>query len=63
VFHPLEIFSWLDGQVELVRFDYVDDGGKLHKDIDLKKERISVRYGCGIYTFKKANITNVITSG
>jgi hypothetical protein len=57
VFHPKDILSWPTNghKIRLVRFDYVDDDGKLHQQIDLKNEIINVQYGCGIYTFRKIN--------
>lgn len=56
VFDPLEIFNWITpaDQLSLLRFDYVDDRGDLHKQVDLQSDRPDVSYGCGIYTFKKA---------
>lgn len=53
VFHPKDIFTWAPNQLTLDRFDYVDDLGDLHKNIDLLKFDPVVTYGCGIYTFKK----------
>lgn len=53
VFHPRDILNWSSGQIDLVRFDFVDDYGNLHKKVDLLSESISVNYGCGIYTFRK----------
>jgi hypothetical protein len=56
VFHPQEILKWVlpaDG-LHLERFDYVDDAGKLHQNIDLASGNLNLRYGCGIYTFKKS---------
>ena len=53
VFHPKDIFTWAPNQLTLERFDYVDDLGDLHKNIDLLKFDPVVTYGCGIYTFKK----------
>ena len=55
VFHPRAIFAWIEdsGALRLVRFDYVDDDGNLHRGADLMHERIDVVYGCGIYTFEK----------
>ena len=54
VFHPKDIFNWIeDESLKLERFDYVDDDGDLHLDIDIEAENINVFYGCGIYTFKK----------
>lgn len=54
-FHPKDIFNWPEAQrsIELKRFDYVDDLGNLHQNINLEKENIEVFFGCGIYTFKK----------
>lgn len=55
VFHPKDIFNWTndDSIVKLERFDYVDDYGRLNKNIDLFDQNIDVIFGCGIYTFKK----------
>jgi len=53
VFHPLDIFKWSPIPLDFVRFDYVDDVGDLHTDIDLINEIPEVNYGCGIYTVKK----------
>jgi len=55
VFHPKDIFSWETGPKQLVlqRFDYVDDSGNLHQQVDLETTPLHVKYGCGIYTFKK----------
>lgn len=55
VFHQKDIFTWSDqdNKPDLIRFDYVDDEGSLHQDVDLKSENLDVAYGCGIYTFRK----------
>ena len=55
VFHPKDIFTWsdLDNKLDLIRFDYVDDEGSLHQNVDLNSEELDVAYGCGIYTFRK----------
>jgi len=55
VFHPRDIFSWPNPQhqLDLVRFDYVDDNGDLHRNADVKNAAPDVEYGCGIYTFRK----------
>lgn len=55
VFHPKDIFTWVDrdNMPDLVRFDYVDDEGNLHQDVDVKSQNLDVTYGCGIYTFRK----------
>ena len=54
-FDPLDIFNWPNdiNQIELIRFDYVDDYGNLHRNVDLMNTTINVLFGCGIYTFKK----------
>lgn len=54
VFHPQDILHWeASKSLELIRFDYVDDSGDLHKNINLLDEMIDVGLGCGIYTFRK----------
>lgn len=54
VFHPRDILNWPTGgtQIDLQRFDFVDDAGILHKNADIHGA-IETTYGCGIYTFKK----------
>jgi hypothetical protein len=37
----------------LERFDYVDDAGDLHQNVDIERATPRVRLGCGIYTFRK----------
>ena len=54
VFHPFDIFKWLDcDRLKLERFDYVDDVGQLHQNVDINEGNIDVKYGCGIYSFRK----------
>lgn len=55
VFDPKEIFSWIDDDinVELLRFDYVDDVGNLHENVDLMSYLCKLKFGCGIYTLRK----------
>lgn len=53
VFHPRDIFNWVPGRLNLIRFDFVDDFGTLHKEFDVLNHDILVKYGCGIYTFEK----------
>ena len=53
VFHPKDIFSWASTELQLLRFDYVDDSGDLHKNFDVMNVDPAVAYGCGIYTFRK----------
>jgi hypothetical protein len=55
IFSPKDIFNWSkgDSELQLMRFDYVDDSGDIHINVDLTNNIIEVNYGCGIYTFKK----------
>jgi hypothetical protein len=57
VFHPHDIFGWADDarSIDLKRFDYVDDAGTLHQNVDVRKDHLSVSFGCGIYTFTRAH--------
>ena len=56
IFHPQEILDWAkDENLSLVRFDYVDDSGRLHTKESLINFDKSLIYGCGIYTFRKLN--------
>lgn len=40
-------------KMELIRFDWVDDNGNLHQESNIENVGNNVKYGCGIYTFKK----------
>lgn len=53
IFHPSEIMAWLPDDFSLRRFDYVDDAGKLHRE-DRPQSAEGLRYGCGIYTLRRA---------
>ena len=55
VFHPRDIFHWTPdvAQLNLKRFDYVDDSGSLHHQADIDAIPQNLQYGCGIYTFQK----------
>lgn len=55
VFRPKDILGWTEGKdrLRLERFDYVDDDGCLHQNVDLENTDIDVTFGCGIYTFEK----------
>ncbi len=55
IFSPYDIFSWPTPgcTLKLLRFDYVDDAGDLHREVNLNTETITAEYGCGIYTFEK----------
>jgi hypothetical protein len=57
VFHPnyiLENKSILEN-MNLKRFDYVDDNGEIYFDTNINKVNKEIKYGCGIYTFIKKN--------
>jgi SAM-dependent methyltransferase len=55
VFTPRSILGWaLDGaSLKLERFDFVDDRGDLHKNVNVTAVDVDVVYGCGIYTFER----------
>ena len=55
VLHPRTIFNipGIQRKMELIRFDFVDDIGKLHLDKDIDDAVGKFKYGCGIYTFRK----------
>jgi SAM-dependent methyltransferase len=55
IFHTHDIFSWPtpDCTLKLVNFDFVDDAGDLHRNVNLNTTEIAADYGCGIYTFEK----------
>lgn len=52
VFSPAEPLLWAEGRMQIAAFDYVDDAGDLHVGADPSKLP-ALRYGCGIYTFRK----------
>ena len=62
VFHPKSIFKnySIRSQMELIRFDYVDDLGYLHTNSNIESTLGKLNYGCGIYTLKKLNNPLVI---
>lgn len=54
IFSPTEIMKWPNSnQLELINFDMVDDEGCLHRSLDIYTLNHNLKYGCGIYTFKK----------
>jgi SAM-dependent methyltransferase len=55
IFHPKDVFTWVEegNRLRLERFDYVDDAGSLHRDVDIEATKLDVVHGCGIYTFTK----------
>jgi len=54
-FNPRDILSWDVNPMafKITRFDYVDDEGNLHQNIDILSKNINVQNGCGIYTLVK----------
>jgi SAM-dependent methyltransferase len=55
VFHPRDVLGWVAdlATLRLERFDYVDDRGLLHREVDLDHDPVDVEFGCGIYTFAR----------
>ena len=55
IFNPKSILNHpkIREMMKLVRFDYVDDVGRLHRNINLDDSEIDCNFGCGIYTFEK----------
>jgi hypothetical protein len=55
IFHPKSILKIksIATNMKLIRFDWVDDSGYLHKKTNIKNVPNNLIYGCGIYTFKK----------
>lgn len=55
IFHPETILSMptIKNNMNLIRFDYVDDEGNLHKNVNVKDAVGKNTYGCGIYSFEK----------
>jgi len=55
IFNPRDIFDWMSekNRLRLTRFDYVDDQGNLHQNVDLMSADLNLKFGCGIYSFRK----------
>jgi len=55
VFHVESIFKHpsIKDNMNLVRFDYVDDFGNLHTEAKVQAVNPNIGHGCGIYTFQK----------
>ena len=54
IFKPDSILKWQsDYSINLTSFSFVDDQGDLHKEVGLDAVPTHIKYGCGIYTFKK----------
>jgi hypothetical protein len=53
VFHPKSILALesIADNMNLVRFDYVDDNGDLHLNTSVDSAVGKTKHGCGIYTF------------
>jgi hypothetical protein len=62
VFHPKAIFTWAEDKnsLKLERFDYVDDAGDLHQNVNIETTTLDVGLGCGIYTFRKLSLPSKI---
>lgn len=57
VFHPRDILHWARDResLRLERFDFVDDAGQLHTEASVEDTPSEMRFGCGIYTFRKVS--------
>ncbi len=55
VMHPEYLLKLPDlaKSMRLERFDFVDDLGKLHRDVSVSEAVGNTKHGCGIYTFRK----------
>ena len=56
IFEPSEILNWETGinKLNLLNFDYVDDSGNFHPNAKITDaQELRLKYGCGIYTFRK----------
>tara|TARA_B100000886_G_C20393280_1_gene479251 strand:- start:104 stop:874 length:771 start_codon:yes stop_codon:yes gene_type:complete len=55
VFHPKTILKIPDvsKKLDLIRFDFVNQKGELSLNTDLDRISKEIKFGCGIYTFKK----------
>jgi hypothetical protein len=51
-FNPKEVLNW-SNQLKLVKLDIIDDSEKIFLNVNLYKFNKKIRYGCGIYTFRK----------
>ena len=57
VFHPRSIldFHCVKKSLRLLQFDFVDDHGDLHEEVELENVTDNISYGCGIYSFERKN--------
>jgi len=51
-FNPKEVLKWSE-ELKLIRFDVIDDNEKIFLNINLNKYNKKLKYGCGVYTFRK----------
>ena len=60
VFNPRMILNLdvIKQNFTLIRFDYVDDKGDLQLKMDPLSSDLKVKYGCGIYSFRKIDATS-----
>ena len=49
-------YKSIKDNMQLIRFDYIDDKGDLHTNSLIENVDKKVNYGCGIYTFEKIKI-------
>lgn len=62
VFHPESLFEWegIKDVMDLQRFDWVDATGEINLNAEVNDAVDAVKYGCGIYTFKKRRGKNSV---
>lgn len=54
IFRPDSILQWpTDFKIDLLSFSFVDDEGRLHKEVPISAVPKGLKYGCGIYTLRK----------
>jgi hypothetical protein len=52
IIDPTSAASWAESVVDLERFSYIDDQGRLHCDV-APRDAAAEEYGCGIYAFRR----------
>ena len=62
VFDPGEVFFWPGAEtLELEGFSMVDDAGKVYRNTRPEvAAKMNLRYGCGIYTFRKKDLQQIV---
>ncbi len=55
IFQPKSILGYncVSKNLKLINFDYIDDDGIVHSNVNIHIHQIDTIYGCGIYTFQK----------